>query len=171
MGGALATVATMPFVAAEGSVGPGDVRVAMRWSWGGDTVLELPPLGRVVVDTHDTPLEIEARVTQLDIERAGDLAGDDDPFRSLEAQARVDVAPLVRDLVVRSLVVAVLAGAVAGALLPRRRWRHVALGAAAGPRRRRAGCRLRPGSGSTPTPSRHPASKARWSGHLRSSRP
>jgi len=119
-------------VAAEGSVGPGDVRVAMRWSWGGDTVLELPPLGRVVVDTHDTPLEIEARVTQVDIERAGDLAGDDDPFRSLEAQARVDVAPLVRDLVVRSLVVAVLAGGVAGALLPRRRWRHVALGAAAG---------------------------------------
>jgi hypothetical protein len=42
------------------------------------------------------------------------------------------VAPLVRDLVLRSLVVAVLAGAVAGALLPRRRWLHVGLGAAGG---------------------------------------
>jgi predicted phosphodiesterase len=86
----------------------------------------------VVVDTHDAPLEIEARVTKIDLDRAGAIAGLDDPVKRLEHDARVDVAPLVVKLAVESLVVAALAGAVAGALLPRRRWRHLLLGAAGG---------------------------------------
>ena len=106
--GGLAAVAALPFVAAQGGVGPGDVRLTARWTWGGDTVIDVPPLGRVVVDTHDSPLEIEARVTKIDLDRAGAIAGLDDPVRRLEDDARVDVAPLVVKLVVESLVVAAL---------------------------------------------------------------
>jgi predicted phosphodiesterase len=95
-------------------------------------VINVPPLGRVVVDTHDAPLEIDARVTKIDFDKAGQMAGLADPVGQLETDARVDVAPLVIKLVVEGLVVAVLVGAVAGALLPRRRWRHVLLGALGG---------------------------------------
>ena len=55
-----------------------------------------------------------------------------DPVRHLEDDARVNVAPLVVKLVIESLLVAALAGGMVGALLPRRRWRHVALGAVGG---------------------------------------
>ena len=130
--GGLAAVAALQFVAVQGGVGPGDVRLTARWNWGGDTVIDVPPLGHVIVDTHDSPLEIEARVTKIDLDRAGAIAGLSDPVRRLEDDARVDVAPLVVKLVIESLLVAALAGGVVGALLPRRRWRHVALGAVGG---------------------------------------
>jgi hypothetical protein len=132
VGGALAALATLPFVTAEGHLGPGDIRLTAHWSWGGDTVIAVPPLGRVVVDTHDAPLEVEARVTAIDLDQAGAIAGLDDPVRQLEEDARVDVAPLVVKLVLQSLAAAAVAGAVVGALLPRRRWLHVLLGALGG---------------------------------------
>jgi predicted phosphodiesterase len=126
--GAGAAILSLRLVEAEGSVGPGTVRLTANWRSGGDTVLAVPPLGRVVVDTHDTPIRVRAQVSSLDLNRLQDLAGSAEPFAQLQRDARLNLAPLVRELAWKSLVFAALAGLVVGALLPGRR----GLGAAAG---------------------------------------
>ncbi len=115
----------------EGSVGPGKVVLQARPGPGG-TRLQLPPVGRVSAETHDAPVLLEARIDEVDIERVQALLNDPDPQRQLAEQVRRDLRPLFGHLAVRSLLLAAVAGAVGGVLLPRRRWWHALVGAGAG---------------------------------------
>jgi predicted phosphodiesterase len=113
-----------------GAVGPGSVTidVGVRSS---ETAVDLPPLGRLVADSHRGPLGFDVRVDRIDLARAGALAGElargSDPAQRLRADIDDDMAPLLRSLVLRSLAVAVAAGVVVGLLLPRRRPAYVAV--------------------------------------------
>ena len=112
----------------HGSLGPGTVTVdvGIRPS---ETNLDLPPLGRLVADSHRGPVGFDVRVDRIDLRQAGVLAGDlargSDPAAQIRANVDDDMRPLLRDLVLRSLAVAAVAGIVAGLLLPRRRVRYV----------------------------------------------
>ncbi len=112
-----------------GSLGPGAVTIdaGIRAS---ETNVDLPPLGRLVADSHRGPVGFDVRVDRIDLERAGALAGDlargSDPAAQIRANIDDDMAPLLRGLIARSLAVAAVAGVVVGLLLPRRRARYVA---------------------------------------------
>lgn len=113
----------------RGALGPGAVTidVGLRAS---ETTLDIPPLGRLVADSHAGPVGFDVRVDRIDLEQAGALAGDlargSDPATKIRTNIDDDMAPLLRDLILRSLAVAVAAGIVAGLVLPRRRVRYVA---------------------------------------------
>jgi len=130
LAGAL-SLALQPDVA--GPLGPGHVTVdvAVRPS---RTALDLPPLGRLVADSHRGPVGIDVRVDRVDLERVGVLATEltrgSDPAVRLRDEIDDDLRPLLRSLALRSLLVAAVTGVVAGLLLPRRRPRFVAATAA-----------------------------------------
>lgn len=113
----------------QGSLGPGTVTVdvGLRAS---ETNLDLPPLGRLVADSHRGPVGFDVRVDRIDLRQAGILAGDlargSDPAARIRANVDDDMGPLLRGMILRSLAVALVAGLVAGLVLPRRRLRYVA---------------------------------------------
>lgn len=125
----LLTVVLMPLARTQGEVGPGTVSVEMAVVRNGDTVLDVPPLGRVRVDSHRSPVEIRARVEAIDIPAAAALAEAGLPT-ALDDERRDELARLVTRLTLRVVAVALAAGVAAGLLVSGRGWRHVVLGVA-----------------------------------------
>ena len=112
--------------AVSGEVGPGTVTVDA--GLGGDgTVIDVPPLGQVVADTHAGPLAFDARLDRIDLDQASVVVRESDPAGVLRQQIESDLRPLLGRLARQSILVAVISGSVAGLLLPRRRARSVAL--------------------------------------------
>lgn len=108
-----------------GDVGPGTVTVDPSPA-GGDTVVHLPPLGKVRADSHSGPMGFTARLERIDFGRAGAVAREVDPAGALRTQIETDLRPLLSRLVVQSLGVAVVSGVVVALMVPRRRWRYTA---------------------------------------------
>ena len=112
----------------HGDVGPGVVSIdpAVR---AGDTVVELPPLGRVRADSHRGPVGFTVRVDRIDLDQAGALAGDlargTDPGAQLRSEIEHDLRPLLWRVATRTLLVAAIGGVLVGLALPRRRVRYV----------------------------------------------
>jgi predicted phosphodiesterase len=127
--GAAAGLASLGVTVAQGRVGPG--RVAVRAHLGaGRTELRLPPLGQISAATHAVPLTLTGQVDEVSIERLQDLLKTDAPADRLRTEVSGDLEPLLRAFAWRALTAAAVAGALAGALLPRRRWRYALTGAA-----------------------------------------
>ena len=131
--GAAAAVAAFGFEPTTGgTLGPGHVEAGLRWGPGGRTRLGLPPLGAVSARTHGAPVTLEARIDQVDVERLQRLAATRDPAARLRRDVAADLRPLIRSFAVRTLLASLVVGAVAGAVVARRRWPGVlasALGA------------------------------------------
>ena len=173
-----------PSCTPAGRVGPARVDVVVRPGLASDTVLGVPPFGRVIVDSHTAPLELRATIQELDVPALQRLARQDDIEGHLRTSAEHDVGALVRRALIRLLAVTLVGGAVAGLLIGRRRARarpsRTALPAGGGRRSWPAGrapcspSRARSGScGSAiaSTSSASPGTPAPWSGHPRSSTP
>ena len=47
-------------------IGPVQTRLSVAPSFTGDSVVRIPPLGRLTLDSHDGPLQLDAEVQQLD---------------------------------------------------------------------------------------------------------
>ena len=100
-------------------VGPLTVQSEVALSWTGDTIIDVPPLGSIDLDTHDGPLALHAHVESLDADvTQGALSGN-------TSSAEFDGVPgQVRGLLIRTyvqaLVVAVLGAALAVLLVWRR---------------------------------------------------
>jgi predicted phosphodiesterase len=128
LGAAAGLLALGTITEAEGRVGPG--RVAVRAQLGPSrTELRLPPLGQISAATHFAPLTLTGQVNELSPDRLQDLLKTDDPGDRLQAEVSDDLEPLLRTFALRALGTAVVAGALAGALLPRRRWTNALIGA------------------------------------------
>lgn len=130
-GGAVAVLA-QSFVSATGDVGPGRVSLHAGWDGSGTTTIEVPPLGSVVFATHDIPLGVIARVEAVDPVAVQRLADSPGTLERVQADASSDLRSLTITLLWRSLLVATIAGVLAGALLFRRRWLYPVVGGVAG---------------------------------------
>lgn len=131
--GAAAAVATLRMTSpVRATVGPGTVEVGASAAEQGATEVALPPLGRIIASTHRAPLRLEVRLDGIDVERLQrSLSAPRAQQRITEAVVE-DLPALLRRFVLRSLVVALVVGAVAGSLVPSRRIAHALLGAAGG---------------------------------------
>ena len=129
LGAAAGLLALGTVTVAEGTVGPG--RVAVRAHLGSSrTELRLPPLGQISAATHAAPITLTAQVDEVSIERLQSLLATDAPGDRLQSEVSADLEPLLRAFAWRALAAAVVAGALAGALVPRRRWTHALAGSA-----------------------------------------
>ena len=127
--GATAAVALLGFLpASRGEVGPGTVEVRTRWAIEPRTALVIPPLGQISAPTHDSPVAFEARIEEVDVERAGELARSDRPAEVLQAEVQDALRPLLWGAAVRAVLLAAVVGAAAAALLPGRRWSFLPVG-------------------------------------------
>jgi predicted phosphodiesterase len=116
-----AGTAAISIVSARGGVGPGRVTLEAGWHFDGGTTIAIPPLGHVGFDTHRAPLEIRARIDEIDPLAAEALALDPAAVDRFDASAPGELRSLLLDWTWRALLVALVAGAVAGALVwPRR---------------------------------------------------
>jgi predicted phosphodiesterase len=116
---------------ARGSVGPG--RVTVRAHWGAArTELKVPPLGRVSASTHRMPVTLQAEVDEVNVDRLQTVLSTDAPGDRLRSEFSADLEPLLRTFALRALLAAAAVGALAGGLVPRRRWRHALAGVIGG---------------------------------------
>jgi predicted phosphodiesterase len=111
------------------AVGPFDTTMALRPATEGGTTVDTPPLGQLMLDTHDAPLRLRVQVEGLDAEKARHIAANPATLAGLEDRAVSDIRTGLVDLFVRTAVAAVL-GAAALALLVLRRVRVAVVAAA-----------------------------------------
>lgn len=112
-------------------VGPFDCTAVARPSLRGTTLLRLPPLGSIELDTHTAPLRVELRVEELQADEAKRFASQPELLEGLGDELVADARSALGALALRALLAAV-AGGVAGALAARVSWRSAAAGALAG---------------------------------------
>lgn len=128
LGAAAGLLALGTVTVAQGRVGPG--RVAVRAHLGESrTELRFPPLGQISAATHFAPVTLTGQVDELSPERLQDLLKTEDPGDRLRSEVSADLEPLLRAFAWRALLTGLVAGALAGALVPRRRWTHALTGA------------------------------------------
>lgn len=110
-------------------VGPFVLELSLRPSTSGSTVVAVPPLGQLELDTHDGPVQLAARVAELREQAAREIVRD--PARLAGIGREVDEglrAAFVR-LLVRAAAVSLLGGLLLGLLVFRHGGRLVAAGA------------------------------------------
>jgi predicted phosphodiesterase len=128
LAGAAAAFLVMPFVTTSGRVGPATVALRIRPSLAGRTVVRTPPFGHLRFDSHHAPIEAEATVQEISVEAVQQLVTNDNAEHELRSAAETDLSDLIRDAAIHLAILVVIAGAVAGGLVPGRRRRGVVLG-------------------------------------------
>lgn len=117
--------------AGQHQIGPGVVSIEMGPALRGATTLSFPPLGNVRAYTHPSPVEVTAELRELDLRPVISGQGRLDA-ESIEAEVRADLPGAVTSAFIRLLAIGALLGSLAAAVLPRRRFAGVALGALVG---------------------------------------
>lgn len=112
-------------------VGPGHIS-AKATPGRGATSLLFPPLGSVHAATHPAPVVVNLSLVGLDIPALADQISTASDRRELTSAIDSDLRILARSLALRMLLAGAAAGAIAAALLPRRRWPYVVAGALGG---------------------------------------
>ncbi len=112
-------------------VGPFEADMSLRPALSGSTVVELPPLGQLQLDTHDAPVRLDVRVAQLDGDAARAIAADPASLRGLGTQVDSDLRAGLRGLLMRTALVTVIGAAALGTLVFRR-WRTTLVAALTG---------------------------------------
>ncbi len=123
-----AVVAVALFGRVPAHVGPFDTTVWARPSLTGHTVVQLPPLGTIDLDTHDWPVAVTLRVDQIGVADAERIARNPGAIDRLGDEAADEVRAAMTGLALRCVLVAVVGG-IAGALAARLAWRSALVGA------------------------------------------
>jgi predicted phosphodiesterase len=97
-------------------LGPLDVHLQMRLAVHGGTTVQVAPLGSLHLDSHDGPLALSARVTDVRPQAAQAIAADPGRLDAVTAQITDNLHSAIVKLAVRTVIVFLL-GAVLGALL------------------------------------------------------
>ncbi|CNE13581.1 cyclic 3'%2C5'-adenosine monophosphate phosphodiesterase [Mycobacterium tuberculosis] len=108
-------------------VGPTDVQLTLRPSLHGGTTLKLPPLGSLRLDTHEGPVSLEARLTDLRPEQAKKLIEDDTEIDRLTDRIAAQIRHGLIQLLIRAVLISLAASFVASLVLFRS-WRRALLG-------------------------------------------
>ncbi|MGE5720391.1 MAG: hypothetical protein ACM3XQ_10985, partial [Nocardioidaceae bacterium] len=113
-------------------VGPLTTSMRVLPAWGGATTVSIPPLGELVLDTHDGPLGLDARLVGVDVEEARAILEDPELLDGLRDQAEGDLRWELLMAALRSLASAVIGGAALSLLALRRVRTTLLSGATAG---------------------------------------
>ena len=105
-------------------VGPLLVSSEVTLSLTGNTVLDVPPLGTIELDTHDGPLALHAQVVALDADVTEDAIAGGVPETDLE-----NVPAEVRSLVIRAYLQALVVAVVGASLAVSARLAPASVGA------------------------------------------
>jgi predicted MPP superfamily phosphohydrolase len=112
-------------------VGPLGIEAGITPAWGGETVVEVDPVGTLVVDTHDAPLQVRVGVRTVDVERVQDIVANPTSLSDLDERVVEDLQDALVKAAVRSGVVALVGAVVVGGLLLRSWQRGLIAGAVA----------------------------------------
>jgi predicted phosphodiesterase len=123
-----ATVAVALFGTVHQSIGPVRADLALRPSFAGGTEIDVPPVGKLTMDSHWGPLQIRASITGIRLDQARDALGGGLTGPQLENQISQDVRQGLLLLSLKSAAAALL-GACIVVALAFRRWRPVAAAA------------------------------------------
>ena len=128
----LALVGAVLGVALAGNVrhgvGPVKVQFALRPTFHGGTEVDVPPLGRLTMRSHVGPFRVRATVTGINLTDAQRVLTGGVSRDALSRQVDRDVRDAMIELLLKSLVVALLGGTGLVALTFRR-WRPIAVAA------------------------------------------
>ncbi|HVM26446.1 MAG TPA: metallophosphoesterase [Mycobacteriales bacterium] len=113
-------------------VGPFDADLSLRPALTGSTTVDVPPLGQLHLDTHDGPVRLGVAVASLRADAARDIVADPASLADLGGDVQSDLRRGVVELVLRTLLVAVVGAAALGLLVFRQRWRRIAAATGAG---------------------------------------
>jgi predicted phosphodiesterase len=106
-------------------VGPFQADLSFRPSASGGTTVEVPPLGELLLDTHDGPVQLGVRVARLRDDAVRALAANPGQLTGLGAEVNRDLRAGLVDLVLRTALVTALGGGALGLLVLRSRRRSL----------------------------------------------
>ncbi|MGI8775447.1 MAG: metallophosphoesterase family protein [Actinomycetota bacterium] len=126
---ALAAIGLVPPV--RQTIGPAALSARVTAGNSGTRML-VPPLGTITARTHWVPMTLEVSLTEVDVTELTDGLSQPGGTRVLRGQIEKGLRRLGIELGVRVLIGGIFLGAVATAVLPRRRWPYVMSAAAGG---------------------------------------
>lgn len=112
-------------------VGPVETTMRLVPSWTGESVLSIPPLGTLTLDTHDSPVQLEVTVDRINQESAARIVRDPQLLENLESEIVSDIQEGVQATAVKSFVVGTLGATLTTLIVVRRRQATLAAGGAA----------------------------------------
>ena len=101
-------------------VGPLDTSMQARLTWGGGTVVDIPPLGQLQLDTHSGPLGVEATLDGVDLQAARQIVQDPQMLSGMKPAAEQELRAELQMAALRALIAAVVGAAGLSALVLRR---------------------------------------------------
>jgi hypothetical protein len=118
-GGAMAAMAYAG--ATSRPVGPVETTMRLVPSWSGESVLSIPPLGTLTLDTHDSPIQLEVTVDRINQESAAEIVRDPRLLETLETRIITDIREGVQATAVKSFIVGTLGATLTTLIVVRRR--------------------------------------------------
>lgn len=107
------------------------LRLSMTPAVSGQSVLSVPPFGEISAKTHESPVRLEASLERVYPEKLDKVAREAPPGDAFIKQLEDDAWLIVRDFVVRLILIGAAAGAIGGTIT-RKRARNALLGALLG---------------------------------------
>jgi predicted phosphodiesterase len=117
--------------ASDHRVGPAIMSAKTRLG-GAHTVLVVPPLGTVRAPTHPVPVSLEVSLAELDITRLQEIVRDPQAEREVRATVEEDLRRAAIGVAIRTILAALVGGALAGLILPSRKPADIASAAGGG---------------------------------------
>jgi predicted MPP superfamily phosphohydrolase len=108
------------------TIGPLQARLSVTVAPTGDSVLAVPPLGQLSLDTHDGPFRLDAEVTRINESDARAIFNDPTQLSDLPETVSADLGSALRVLVVRAVLSALAGALLLGLLVFRRQFRRTA---------------------------------------------
>jgi predicted MPP superfamily phosphohydrolase len=102
-------------------IGPVETTMRLAPSWGGESVLSLPPLGTLELNTHDGPLQLNVNIDSINQDAAERIFQDPRLLAGLEEQIVRDVRTGVYATAAKSLITGTLGAMMVTLIVARRR--------------------------------------------------
>ena len=103
----------------EATVGPLGVDAAITPAWGGETVVEVDPIGTLVIDSHNAPLRVHVAVRTVDIAGVRTIVASPAELAALDDRLVADLRDVLRKAAARAGLVAIAGAVIVGGLLLR----------------------------------------------------
>jgi predicted MPP superfamily phosphohydrolase len=103
----------------QAAVGPLGVDAAIVPAWGGETVVEVDPIGTLVVDTHNAPVRVHVAVRTVDLGGVQTIVASPAELAALDDRLVADLRDVLTKAAVRAGLVAVAGAVIVAGLLLR----------------------------------------------------